>query len=101
MSASRTLLGRRSQSTETPVIAAEVTTAQPADSPTVQPSGSEAYPTPNASPPIPEAKAREAAQLERAARELERAARQVPEDEVSFSKIAKLHEALAKFPKTK
>jgi len=84
----------RAQPTETPVIAAEVTTAQPADAatvqptlqPTLQPSGSEAYPTPNASPPIPEAKAREVAQLERAAR-------QFPEDEVSFRKLAKLDEA--------
>ena len=83
----------RAHPAETPVIAAEVTTPQPADAPTVQPSGSEAYPTPNASPPIPEAKAREAAQLERAARELERAARQVPKDEVSFRKLAKLQEA--------
>ena len=89
----------RAQPTEMPVIAAKVTTAQPADAPTVQPSGSEAYPTPNASPPIPEAKAREAVQLERAARELERAARQVPEDEVTFRKMAKLDEAARQVPK--
>jgi hypothetical protein len=101
----------RAQPTETPVIAAEVTTAQPADAPTLQPSGSEAYPTPNASPPIPEAKARELAQLERAARQfpedevsfrkmakLDEAARQFPEDEVSFRKLAKLHEAARHVP---
>jgi hypothetical protein len=109
----------RAQPTETPVIAAEVTTAQPADAatvqptlqPTLQPSGSEAYPTPNASPPIPEAKARELSQLERAARQfpedevsfrkmakLDEAARQFPEDEVSFRKLAKLHEAARQVP---